>query len=207
MQRPQGRPIKHVGIGQPRLRGKEKVQGQQLRVQEAGFDVLMTVRQGDHQLINIQPKPWMPPQNLDQRRLVPREKAVLECLFQSRGADLHSGSARLDSDYGEARRCILHARAASFRLDAAGLGHIDPADSRSAIEAIHWKLRKLCRWGTPLRFSGPAGSPLDQACAQEMQIRRLKGEHKLVISLGETAVAMGLEYPRIRNNLTRSRNC
>ena len=33
----------------------------------------------------------------------------------------------------------------------------------------------------------------------------LQGQHKLVISLGETAVAMGLDHPRISNNLTRSR--
>lgn len=71
----------------------------------------------------------------------------------------------------------------------------------------HWKLRKLCLdAGHPPEVLGASREvPLDQACAQEMQICRLKGEHKLVISLGETAVAMGLEHPRIRNNLTRSR--
>ena len=76
-------------------------------MQDAGFDVLMTVRQSGHQLICSQPKPSMPPQNLDQLRLVSGKEALLESLLQSSGADLHAGPARLDSDYGETDRCSL----------------------------------------------------------------------------------------------------
>ena len=96
----QGRAIKHVGIGEPLLRSQEQVQGQQFRMQETGLDVLMTVGQSDHQLIGTQPKPSVSAQNLHQRRLVPGAEAVLECLFQSSGADLHTGPARVATDYG-----------------------------------------------------------------------------------------------------------
>ena len=70
------------------------------------------------------------------------------------------------------------------------------------------RLRNLCRDAghTPEVLGAVIDLPLDQACAREMQICRLQGQHKLVISLGETAVAMGLDHPRIHNNLTRSRN-
>ena len=69
------------------------------------------------------------------------------------------------------------------------------------------RLRKLCRDAghTPEVLGAVMDLPLDQACAREMQLCRQKGQHKLVISLGETAVAMGLDHPRIRNNLTRSK--
>ena len=69
------------------------------------------------------------------------------------------------------------------------------------------RLRKLCRHAghTPEVLGASTDVPLDQACALEMQICRQRGQHNLVISLGETAVAMGLDHPRISNNLTRSR--
>ncbi len=70
-----------------------------------------------------------------------------------------------------------------------------------------FRLRRLCRkaWHTPEVLGAVTDLPLDQACAREMQICRLRGQHNLVISLGETAVAMGLDHPRILNNLVRSR--
>ena len=69
------------------------------------------------------------------------------------------------------------------------------------------RLRKLCRDAghTPEVLGAGMDLPLDQACAREMQLCRQKGQHNLVISLGETAVAMGLDHPRIQNNLSRSR--
>ena len=69
------------------------------------------------------------------------------------------------------------------------------------------RLLDLCRDAgyTPELLGAGKDLPLDQACAREMQICRLQGQHKLVISLGETAVAMGLDHPRIQNNLSRSR--
>ena len=69
------------------------------------------------------------------------------------------------------------------------------------------RLQKLCRDAghTPELLRTSRDLPLDQACAREMQLCRQKGQHNLVISLGETAVAMGLDHPRIHNNLTRSR--
>ena len=107
VQRLQRRAVKHVGIGAPLVRSQKQIQGQQFRVQEAGFDVLMAVPQSDHQLISTQPEPSVPPQNLDQLRLVSGEETLFESLLQSSGADLHAGPARLDSDYGEAHRCSL----------------------------------------------------------------------------------------------------
>ena len=86
---------------------QEQVQGQQFRMQKAVFDVLMAVRQGEHQLIRTQPKPSVPPQNLDQLRLVSGAEVVLESLLQSSGADLHAGTAHLNSDFEEVHRCSL----------------------------------------------------------------------------------------------------
>ena len=59
------------------------------------------------------------------------------------------------------------------------------------------RLQKLCRDAghTPEVLGAGKDLPLDQACAREMQLCRLQGQHKLVISLGETAVAMGLDLP------------
>jgi hypothetical protein len=43
------------------------------------------------------------------------------------------------------------------------------------------------------------------ACAQEMQRCRQAGQHALVVGLATQAAVLGLEHPRIQDNLQRSR--
>ncbi len=77
------------------------------------------------------------------------------------------------------------------------------SESISALEA----LRKVCLqagWA-PQCLQASDQNDVALACAQEMQRCRQAGQHALVVGLATQAAVLGLEHPRIQDNLQRSR--
>ena len=86
---------------------------------------------------------------------------------------------------------------------AASAEHAGLPKRQQQLEALQAVCLKA-GWAPQCLASGDGGD-LALACALEMQRSRKAGQHALVVALATEAAVLGLEHPRIQENLQRSR--